>query len=38
VTEIPSLENGGISEDGRTITIKLRDDIVSGPTTPHHRS
>jgi len=27
VTEIPSMENGGISEDGRTITIKLRDDI-----------
>lgn len=28
VTEIPSMDNGGISEDGRTITIKLRDDIV----------
>lgn len=28
VTEIPSSDNGGISEDGRTITIKLRDDIV----------
>jgi peptide/nickel transport system substrate-binding protein len=27
VTEIPSAENGGISEDGRTITLKLRDDI-----------
>lgn len=27
VTEIPSIENGGISEDGRTITMKLRDDI-----------
>jgi peptide/nickel transport system substrate-binding protein len=26
--EIPSLENGGISEDGTVITIKLRDDIV----------
>ena len=25
--EIPSLENGGLSEDGKTITIKLRDDI-----------
>jgi len=28
VTEIPSLENGGISEDGRVITLKLRQDIV----------
>ena len=28
VTEIPSTENGGISEDGRTITLKLRDDII----------
>jgi peptide/nickel transport system substrate-binding protein len=28
VTELPSLENGGISEDGRTITIQLRDDII----------
>jgi len=28
VTEIPSSENGGISEDGRTITFNLRDDIV----------
>jgi len=28
VTEIPSVENGSISEDGRTITLKLRDDIV----------
>jgi peptide/nickel transport system substrate-binding protein len=26
--EIPSSENGGISEDGTTITVKLRDDIV----------
>ncbi len=25
--EIPSLENGGLSEDGLTVTIKLRDDI-----------
>jgi peptide/nickel transport system substrate-binding protein len=24
--EIPSLENGGLSEDGKTITIKLRED------------
>jgi len=28
VTEIPSIENGGISEDGTTITMKLRDDLV----------
>src|SRR3990172_5049207 len=28
VTEIPSIENGGISEDKRTITLNLRDDIV----------
>jgi peptide/nickel transport system substrate-binding protein len=27
VTEIPSADNGGISEDGRTITLMLRDDI-----------
>jgi peptide/nickel transport system substrate-binding protein len=27
VTEIPSVENGGISADSRTITLKLRDDI-----------
>jgi peptide/nickel transport system substrate-binding protein len=27
VTELPSAENGGISEDGLTITMKLRDDI-----------
>jgi ABC-type transport system substrate-binding protein len=26
VTEIPSVENGGVSEDGRTITLKLRDE------------
>ena len=25
--EIPTLENGGLSEDGKTVTIKLRDDI-----------
>lgn len=28
VTEIPSMDNGGISADGKTLTIKLRDDIV----------
>jgi peptide/nickel transport system substrate-binding protein len=27
VTELPSLENGGVSADGKTITMKLRDDI-----------
>ncbi len=34
VTEIPSAENGGISEDGRTITFNLRDDIVWSDGTP----
>jgi len=28
VAEIPSTENGGLSSDGRTFTLKLRDDIV----------
>ncbi len=28
LTEIPSLENGGVSEDGLVITLNLRDDIV----------
>jgi peptide/nickel transport system substrate-binding protein len=28
VTEIPSTENGGISNEGSTFTLKLRDDIV----------
>ena len=28
VKEIPSLQNGGISSDGRVITMHLRDDIV----------
>jgi peptide/nickel transport system substrate-binding protein len=28
VTEIPSVENGGISEDGTVITLTLRDDLV----------
>ena len=34
VTEIPSGENGGISEDGRTITLNLRDDIQWSDGTP----
>jgi len=34
VTEIPSVENGGISEDGTTITMKLRDDIKWSDNTP----
>jgi peptide/nickel transport system substrate-binding protein len=34
VTEIPSAENGGISEDGRVITMKLRDDIKWSDDTP----
>jgi peptide/nickel transport system substrate-binding protein len=34
VTEIPSVENGGISADGRTITLKLRDDIVWSDKKP----
>ena len=34
VTEIPSAENGGISEDGRTISLNLRDDIVWSDGTP----
>lgn len=28
ITEMPNLENGGISADGKTITLKLRKDIV----------
>ncbi len=34
VTEIPSRENGGISEDGRTITLRLRDDLVWSDGAP----
>ena len=34
VTEMPSLANGGISEDGKTITMKLRDDIAWSDDTP----
>ena len=34
VTEIPSIENGGLSEDGLTITLNLRDDIAWSDGTP----
>jgi len=34
VREIPSIENGGISEDGKTITLNLRDDLVWSDGTP----
>lgn len=34
VPELPSLDNGGISEDGKTITLTLRDDIVWSDGTP----
>jgi peptide/nickel transport system substrate-binding protein len=34
VTEIPSIENGGLSSDGLTITMHLRDDIVWSDGTP----
>ena len=34
VNELPSAENGGISEDGKTITFKLRDDLVWSDGTP----
>lgn len=34
VTEMPSVENGGISEDGTVITLTLRDDIVWSDGTP----
>ncbi len=34
VTEIPTVDNGGVSEDGRTITLSLRDDIVWSDGTP----
>ncbi len=34
VTEIPSLENGGVSEDGRVITMHLRDDIKWSDNVP----
>lgn len=34
VTEIPSMENGGVTEDGLVITMQLRDDIVWSDGTP----
>jgi peptide/nickel transport system substrate-binding protein len=34
ITEIPTPENGGLSEDGLTITLHLRDDIVWSDGTP----
>lgn len=34
VTEIPSAENGGVSEDGRVITITMRDDLTWSDGTP----
>jgi peptide/nickel transport system substrate-binding protein len=34
VTELPSIENGGLSEDGKIITMNLRDDIVWSDGTP----
>jgi peptide/nickel transport system substrate-binding protein len=34
VKEMPSTENGGISADGKTLTLKLRDDIVWSDGTP----
>jgi len=34
VTEIPSTENGGVSADGKVVTMKLRDDIKWSDDTP----
>lgn len=34
LTEMPSMANGGVSEDGRAITMHLRDDIVWSDGTP----
>ncbi len=34
VKEMPSVENGGISADGKTITLKLREDLVWSDGTP----
>jgi len=34
LTELPSMENGGVSEDGTVVTMHLRDDIVWSDGTP----
>jgi peptide/nickel transport system substrate-binding protein len=34
VAEMPSADNGGVSADGKTITLKLRDDLVWSDGTP----
>jgi len=34
VKEVPSTDNGGVSADGKVITMKLRDDIVWSDGTP----
>ncbi|MGB9585817.1 MAG: ABC transporter substrate-binding protein, partial [Anaerolineales bacterium] len=34
VKELPTLENGGISSDGKTITLKLREDLKWSDGTP----
>jgi peptide/nickel transport system substrate-binding protein len=34
ITEIPSVDNGGISADGKTLTMTLRDDITWSDGTP----
>src|SRR5205085_2855552 len=34
VTEVPSLENGGVAKDGKSVTYKLRSDVVWSDGTP----
>jgi len=34
ITEMPSLDNGGVSADGKVLTMKLRDDIQWSDGTP----
>lgn len=34
VAEIPSVENGGLAEDGKVLTMRLRDDITWSDGTP----